>query len=106
LLKSIDRLPADSRIAIRPRSPLGLKDVEITVGQSKRGLAEGDEIPLAPKTPKPVEIDDVQSIFDPPTRSAARRNLDQLGTGLAGRGSDLNSALSQLEPVVTRLEPV
>ncbi|HEX6715446.1 MAG TPA: MlaD family protein, partial [Thermoleophilaceae bacterium] len=48
LLTSINPLPADSRIAIRPRSPLGLKYVEITLGHSKRGLAAGAEIPLAP----------------------------------------------------------
>ena len=106
LLTSVKPLPADSTIAIRPRSPLGLKYVEITLGRSKRGLEEGDEIPLARKTQKPVEIDDVQGIFDPPTRRAARRNLDEFGTGLAGRGSDLNTALAQLEPLVTRLQPV
>jgi ABC-type transporter Mla subunit MlaD len=106
LLKSVKPLPVDSRIAIRPRSPLGLKYVEITVGHSRRGLADGADIPLAPKTQKPVEVDDVQSMFDPPTRSAARRNLDGFGTGLAGRGGDLNTALGQLEPLVTRLQPV
>src|SRR3954447_14745297 len=86
LLKSVKPLPVDSRIAIRPRSPLGLKYVEITLGRSKHGLAEGADIPLARKAEKPVEVDDVQGIFDPPTRSAARRNLDEFGTGLAGRG--------------------
>jgi ABC-type transporter Mla subunit MlaD len=106
LLESVDPLPADSRLAIRPRSPLGLKYVEITVGRSKHGLEDGAEIPLARKTKKPVEIDDVQAIFDPPTRAAAGTNLDQFGTGLAGRGADLNAALGRLEPVVTRLQPV
>jgi ABC-type transporter Mla subunit MlaD len=106
LLKSIKPLPADSRVAIRPRSPLGLKYVEITVGHSKRGLPDGAEIPLAPKAPKPVEVDDFQSMFDAPTRRAAGANLDEFGTGLAGRGGDLNAALGQLEPVVSRLQPV
>jgi ABC-type transporter Mla subunit MlaD len=106
LLTSLKPLPVDSRIAIRPRSPLGLKYVELTIGQSKRGLANGADIPLAPKTEKPVEVDDFQNIFDPPTRRAARRNLDEFGTGLAGRGGDLNAALGELEPLVTRLQPV
>jgi virulence factor Mce-like protein len=106
LLKSVKPLPVDSRIAIRPRSPLGLKYVEITVGRSARGLDDGAEIPLARKTQKPVEVDDFQAIFDPPTRAASQRNLDEFGTGLAGRGADLNAALGQLEPVVTRLQPV
>jgi phospholipid/cholesterol/gamma-HCH transport system substrate-binding protein len=106
LLQSLKPLPVDSRIAIRPRSPLGLKYVEITVGNSKKGIAEGGEIPRARVTRKPVEVDDFQGIFDEPTRDASRTNLTEFGTGLAGRGSDLNEALRELEPVVTRLQPV
>jgi virulence factor Mce-like protein len=106
LVKSLKPLPADTRLAIRPRSPLGLKYVELTVGHSKKGLDDGAEIPLARKSTKPVEIDDVQSMFDPPTRNGAKRSLDEFGTGVAGRGSDLNAALGRLDPVVTRLEPV
>lgn len=106
LLKSVEPLPVDSRIAIRPRSPLGLKYVEITVGQSPRGIPDGAAMPLAPKSRKPVEVDDVFSIFDPPTRHASRTNLDEFGTGVAGRGAALNAALRRLEPLVTHLRPV
>ena len=106
LLKSLDPLPVDSRIAIRPRSPLGLKYIDLTVGHSKRGVEPGAELPLARRAPTPVEVDDVFGIFNKRTRSAARANLDQFGTALAGRGEDLNRALGQLLPVVTRLEPV
>ncbi len=106
LVKSVAPLPADSRIAIRPRSPLGLKYIEITRGSSRKGLVDGADIPLAPKTVKPVEVDDVFSIFDPPTRRAATRNLNEIGTALAGRGEALNGALADLGPVVTRLTPV
>ena len=106
LLTSMKPLPVDSTILIRPRSPLGLKYVELTVGTSKKGVPDGGELPLAPKSPRPVEVDDFFSMFNPPTRRAAKRNLDELGTGLAGRGPGLNAALAQLEPVVTRLQPV
>jgi virulence factor Mce-like protein len=106
LIRSVKPLPADSRLLIRPRSPLGLKYIEITRGRSSTGLQQGDAIPLARKAPTPVEVDDFFGIFDPPTRVAARTNLDELGTGLAGRGSGLNSALGQLDPVVARLQPV
>jgi ABC-type transporter Mla subunit MlaD len=106
LLTEIKPLPVDSRLAIRPRSPLGLKYIEITVGHSRQGLPDGAEIPLAPKAPTPVEVEDFQNMFDPPTRAAAKANLDQFGTGVAGRGSSLNEALGELEPVVTRLQPV
>jgi ABC-type transporter Mla subunit MlaD len=106
LLKSMKPLPVDSRVLVRPRSPLGLKYVEITVGKSQKGVPEGGDIPLAPKAPRPVEVNDFFSMFDPPTRIAAQKNLDEFGTGLAGRGPGLNRALAQLEPVVTRLQPV
>lgn len=106
LLRSIDPLPVDSSVAIRPRSPLGLKYVEITVGHSAKGLPDGAEIPLARKARKPVEVDDFFGIFNKPTRAAARTNLDEFGTGLAGRGTALNTALGQLDALVTHLQPV
>jgi ABC-type transporter Mla subunit MlaD len=103
--KSVEPLPADSRIAIRPRSPLGLKYIQITVGHSKLGLADGAQMPLARKAPAPVEVDDVFSMFNPPTREAAKHNLDEFGTGLAGRGVAINSALGRLDPLLTHLRP-
>jgi virulence factor Mce-like protein len=106
LVRSVKPLPADSRIRIRPRSPLGLKYIEITRGSSAKGLAEGASIPLARRAPQPVEVDDFFGIFNPPTRVAARTNLNEFGTALAGRGTELNSALAGLEPVVQHLEPV
>ena len=106
LLESVKPLPVDSRVAIRPRSPLGLKYIQITVGHSKKGLVDGAEIPLARKAPKPVEVDDFFSMFNEPTRAAAKRNLDEFGTGLAGRGAALNSALGELNPLLIHLRPV
>jgi virulence factor Mce-like protein len=106
LERSMQPLPADSRIRIRPRSPLGLKYIEVTVGRSKRGLAEGASIPLARAVRRPVEVDDLFNTFDRPTREGARTSLDEFGSGLAGRGPALNIALGQLDPLVTRLEPV
>jgi len=104
--RSLDPMPADSRLLIRPKSPLGLKYIEITLGRSQRGLSPGSHIPLAPAAPTPVEVDDLFNIFNKPTREGARTNLDEFGTGLAGRGAALNTALGELEPLVTRLQPV
>ena len=106
LERTVRKLPVDSRLAVRPRSPLGLKYVEIVVGRARQGIDDGGDIPLARKATKPVEVDDFFGIFDPPTRRAARTNLDEFGVGLAGRGRGLNAALGELEPVVARLEPV
>ena len=106
LLRSVEPLPVDSRIAIRPRSPLGLEYIEITVGRSKKGLADGAAIPYGPRTKKPVAVDDLFNMFDKRTRAAAKTNLDQFGTGVAGRGTALNQAVAGLEPLVAHLQPV
>ena len=106
LIRTVKPLPADSTMRIRPRSPLGLKYIEITTGQSSKGLEPGAEIPLARLSRKPVEVDDFFSIFDEPTRVASRTNLNEFGTALAGRGVDLNRSFAGFEPLVTRLYPV
>lgn len=99
-------LPVDSTIIIRPRSPLGLKYVEVTRGSSSRGFDDGDTVPLANATPDPVEIDEFFNMFDEPTRAANQVNLKEFGDALAGRGSDLNAAIVALDPLTKNLIPV
>jgi virulence factor Mce-like protein len=103
--KSIEPLPIDSTILVRPRSPLGLKYVEITRGTSRVGRAANTTIPLSNST-VPVELNNFFDMFNAPTRIAARANLDEFGTAFAARGSDLNQALGRLNPLVQKLEPV
>jgi virulence factor Mce-like protein len=98
------KLPADSTLAVRPRSPLGLKYVEITRGHSTTRLKPGSTIPIG-HAHVPVEIDDFFNMFDAPTRVASRQNLDSFGTGFAGRGADLNQALGRLDPLLRHLAP-
>jgi len=105
LEQSIEPLPADSTDLVRPVSPLGLKYLEITRGTSHQTLGPGATIPVA-HTHLPVEIDDVFNMFTPATRRASQANFDNFGDALAGRGADLNQALSQLQPLVDHLLPV
>jgi ABC-type transporter Mla subunit MlaD len=98
-------LPADSKLRIRPRSPLGLKYVEITRGRSSEPLPENATIALSRAAAKPVEIDDFFGMFDDPTRDASQVNLNEFGTAFAGRGSDLNRTFRGLRPLVRHLEP-
>ena len=100
--KSIEPLPVDSTDLVRPVSPLGLKYLEIERGHSSQMLAPGATIPVS-HTHLPVEIDDVLKMFNPPTRAASTANLDAFGDAFAGRGSDLNQALSGLHPLVDDL---
>ena len=103
---TVQPLPTDSTILVRPRSALGLKYVELTRGTAAQGFADGATIPLRQATPAPVEFDEALSAFDEPTREASRRNLTEFGNALAGRGADLNVALENLDPLLLNLAPV
>lgn len=101
-----DPIPVDSEIVVRARSALGLQYLEINRGTSPEGYDEGSLIPITAATPEPVEFDDVLSTFDDPTRVAIQRNLVEFGNALAGRGLDINAALSELPQTIDVLQPV
>jgi virulence factor Mce-like protein len=106
LQTDVKPLPVDSTVLVRSRSALGLKYVQITPGAASQGFRAGATIPLSNARPIPVEIDQVLNTFDLKTRNAARKNLTGLGEALAGRGQNLNDAISLLPPLLTNLEPV
>lgn len=103
---AVKPLPVDSTVMVRPRSALGIKYIEVTLGQSSRGFEEGATVPLANAKVKPVEIDEFFNMFDEPTRDANQANLREFGDALAGRGSDLNTAIVALDPLTKNLIPV
>jgi len=104
--KSIEPLPAGSKLRVRPRSALGLKYIELEPGR-KGGdtLAAGSTIGTQDVRPT-VELDEVFNMFDAKTRVGQRNSLDGYGGGLAGRGQDLNTAIEAFVPLLTDLEPV
>jgi ABC-type transporter Mla subunit MlaD len=104
--KEVEPLPADSTLLVRPRSPLGLKYLELTPGSASAGLRAGATIPISQARPEVVEIDDVFNMFDDKARIGSRNSIDGLGTGLAGRGRDINTAIDELGPLLENLEPV
>ena len=95
------RCPRTRPLIVRARSALGLKYLEIDRGTSDEGYPEGSVIPQSAAHPQPVEIDEVLSTFDAPTRAAIQENLFEFGNALAGRGPDLNAALAELPDTVT-----
>lgn len=103
--QSAGALPVDSTINLRPRSVLGLKYVEITRGTSKKTFGNGDTLPPE-QTRFPVELDDLQRIYDRPTRTGVRRGLVGFGGALSGRGAALNQTIQDLPPLLKSLEPV
>ncbi|HEX8074618.1 MAG TPA: MlaD family protein [Thermoleophilaceae bacterium] len=103
--KTIEPLRDDAQVTVRPRSPLGLKYLELTVGRDGRAIPQGGQLPL-PRARPTVELDEVINTFDQQTRTALQRTLNELGPGLAVRGADFNEAVASAPELVLRLEHV
>jgi virulence factor Mce-like protein len=103
--KKAEPLPKDTTVLVRPRSALGLKYVELSVGTSKESYLPGDTIPLA-QARTPVEFDDLLNTFDHETRQHAQDATAGFGSALAGRGQDVNAAIESLAPFFRYLTPV
>ena len=103
--KTVQPLPKDSFVFVRTRSPIGLKYVELTVGDDTAAYAPGDTIPLE-RAKRPIELDEFFGTFNQRMRDNQRTSLEGFGDGFAGRGQSLNVAIENLLPLVTHLEPV
>lgn len=103
--KAIEPLPKDTRVAVRPRSALGLKYVALTPGRSAETYAAGDTIPLS-SSAKPIEIDEFFSTFNAEYRVNVRTALEGYGSAFAGRGQAINRTIEELVPFTRYLEPV
>jgi ABC-type transporter Mla subunit MlaD len=103
--KSAEPIPNDSMILVRPKSPLGLKYLQITPGSSTTGFKAGETIPVRYAKPEPGDIDKFFDMFNTPTRKAIQRNLAGFGNALAGRGPQLNEAIGALRGLVEEGEP-
>ena len=103
--KSVGDLPPDTTFTIRPRSPLGLKYLELKRGESDEAVRQGHTFG-AKATTLPVEIDDFNRIYDERTRQGVRRNTEAFGNAFAGRGVAINQAVGELPRLFGVLEPV
>src|SRR5437588_3900936 len=103
--KSVQPLPIDTHVLVRPRSALGLKYIELTPGRSKQTYRDGDTIKLRFAT-APVEFDDLLNTFDAKTRQNSQDALQGYGDAFAGRGQDINLAIQGLAPFFRYLAPV
>lgn len=105
LSQSNGKVPIDSSVAIRPRSVLGLKYVDLNRGTSKRIYADGGTMPIT-QTSVPVQFEDLNQMFDAKTRTAVQNNLVGFGNAFAGRGSALNDTIASLPRLFLYLRPV
>ena len=103
--RSVGDLPADTTFTIRPRSPLGLKYLELHRGRSAQNVRQGHTFPAA-RTTLPVEIDDFNRIYDEETRRGVRRNIRGFGDAFAARGIAINQTVAELPRLFGLLAPV
>ncbi|HYH58781.1 MAG TPA: MlaD family protein [Thermoleophilaceae bacterium] len=103
--QTIEPLSADTAVRVRPRSALGLKYVELTPTEGGEDLAPGDTLALS-NASEPLDLEDVLSTFDPPTRRSVQTATVGFGDAFAGRGASLNVAIEALNPLFRNLVPV
>jgi virulence factor Mce-like protein len=98
----------DAKCVIRPQGLIGEKFVECEPGsaaaeqldQIEEGDGEGERrLPLA-NTSSPVDIDLLNDIMRLPYRQRFAILLSEFGTGLAGRGDELNEVIHRANPAL------
>jgi phospholipid/cholesterol/gamma-HCH transport system substrate-binding protein len=105
LNKSVQPLPANSTWRIRLKATIGLKYLELTPGNSRQTLPDGATVPVS-RTSAEVDLDQVLSQYDAPTRAGVIATTRGYALGLAGRGIDINNAIGAFVPLVRDLGPV
>jgi phospholipid/cholesterol/gamma-HCH transport system substrate-binding protein len=90
-------IPQDSRAILRQKTLLGETYVEIAPGNRSSGMLEdGEQLPNSQIEPT-VELDEILSSFDDPTRKAFQDWMKELAVVVdKGRSSDFNDAIGNL----------
>ena len=106
---------ADARCTIRPQSLIGEKFVECDPGTPAAApleeVPEGEEgsgqamLPLE-RTSSPVDLDLINNIMRLPYRTRLALLINEFGTALAGRGSDLNEVIHRANPALRETDEV
>ena len=104
----------DARCSIRPQSLIGEKFVECTPGSSaapelgeiEDGDGKGEHLLRVENTTSPVDLDLVNDTLRLPYRHRLALILNEFGTGLAGRGKELNEAIHRSNPALRETDRV
>ena len=106
---------ADARCTIRPQSLIGEKFVECDPGTPDAPaldeVPEGEEgagqamLPLE-RTSSPVDLDLINNIMRLPYRERLALLINEFGTALAGRGSDLGEVIHRANPALRETDEV
>ena len=104
----------DAHCAIRPQSLIGEEYVDCTPGTSSQpplprirlGPGRGSYYLPVTQTSSPIDSDIVQDISTEPVRQSLAVIINEFGTGLAARGSDLNAVIHRANPALGNTEKV
>jgi phospholipid/cholesterol/gamma-HCH transport system substrate-binding protein len=100
-------IPRDTRVILRTKALLGETYVEMTPGSRNAArLGDGELLPRSAEQ-ESVQIDEIVSTFDEPTRRAFQSWVRELARAIRlGRGEDLNDAIGNLPGFVASGEDV
>jgi virulence factor Mce-like protein len=115
-----DDFRTDAECTIRPQSLIGEKFVECTPTQPRpenaqpapklrkieRGPGKGQYLLPVSQTSKPVDLDLINNTLRLPYRERLTIIINELGTGLAGRGGDLRQAIVNADPALKETDKV
>lgn len=98
----------NAHCAIRPQSLIGEEYVDCQPGTLnapalpliKQGPGTGSHYLPVTRTSSPIDTDIVQNISQEPVRQSLGVIIDEFGTGLAARGSDLNEVIHRANPAL------
>jgi ABC-type transporter Mla subunit MlaD len=104
----------DATCAIRPQSLIGEEYVDCTPGTAgaaalpriDSGPGEGSYYLPVTRTSSPIDSDIVQNISTEPVRQSLAVIINEFGTGLAARGSDLNAVIHRANPALGNTDKV
>ncbi len=105
---------ADATCAIRPQSLIGEEYVDCTPGTTAAaplpyihsGPGTGSYYLPVTRTSSPIDSDIVQDISTQPVRESLAVIINEFGTGLAARGSDLNAVIHRANPALGNTDKV
>src|ERR1700761_3778136 len=107
---------SNAHCTIRPQSVIGEEYVSCSPGTSGNGHTQlrklgsgpgkGDHFLPVADTSSPVDSDIVQNISRMPVQQALSVVIDELGTGLATRGADLNAVIHRANPALGETDKV
>jgi phospholipid/cholesterol/gamma-HCH transport system substrate-binding protein len=93
-------LHRDATTLLRTKTLVGENFLEVVPGNQAQGdLPDGGTIPVD-RAGESVQLDEILSSLDERTRAGIQRTISGLGTGVAGRATDINRLFAAMPPTV------